>query len=1692
MHLMLAMLLVGTGLWSAPTRAENGHCATCPGANASPFEDLEAQMDDIRKAAETPASARLVRETPREVRPGILEFQFEVNGERHAILVELEADAQSRDAAGRIKSVRFADAARAERQGLSLDGDRIRWKNADLASVQTQQPGWLSRQPQPGQRILEFKVRTTTESPAATAARFQYGVGAGRVSYLQRREESYGQWSQDYSYQPVASSREDEWLLHFNLPIIGELLNLDGKKREALFEEISKTLRTSLPGMGLNLSESELQAKAWEITQYATRADVIGPGFRGGKPAIELAASVYSYWIFGDMKLSQELRTLVPAGTSNAEVQGLVNELTRDFKSCLTHALQDTQHVNKRNADACLELFTHKVPVETGRRVLELQVKTQARDGVLKGLNGQQLSAEAARAYAACIEDKFINHLPRQYKLEYGYQIIQACTFRALSETLIANLGEVLKTQIQSRAATSPMLAKIKLDRPLIQSAQVAARNCLGRRGFVVRDRAGHDEAFEETLGLTQEQFLAIAKGTCLDEITGVVGESVVRAELETRLKGLPFDSVIQNTLADDAIQNGYRPCAEALLKQAAERPESMAFNPERCGPMIQTRLLKSALGRLLTKELGSTACVVTASSPQPCEPEDCFDNHMKRMQGDLGLLGSSQMSDTQFKAYQVESDRTDVACVKSSIRDAAVSIGKNKVLETLSKLSDPAPEIPVADLQFIGEKLGECVARRLQSVETLDALVGVRFETFKAGCLKELAGDAEVRRRAFSPLVRAQLKDLKVSPEREEKLITTLLSELQGKIQNVIERAVVTGETLGPKVLDELNDDAVRVMSKALAKEEASDLIQDQQFQDALGLMSEAEREAFRETFANQFRDTLMNCRTGAKALSEAPLGSQKLFRNLDPKAILKECVLRSKVSVTKWVGEQVLMKELSKPEHDDMFTDEKGKLDPELRKSFAKSILNGLDQDIVNHFRTTADVTDGRKVRDSFQMLVSRLSTEAVRAIVTRSAEVAWKSVLPEDKNPGVTQERTRELKSAKPELDSCLESVHKTHRRAILRAEAFDHKLEMAPCVNAYQIRAGLSLARAAVERRFPILMESKVPNTIVADYKNRALDCSKALKLKQDPAVFGDQWEACLAEAAFPTARALVRFRRDIPEFNDFFAFQDATEARAEACVAKIEFEWKSRKRDSKPFVKLLADAARAHAPPPEPATLDWLLKHLEECAESPLVPDLVTEVREKIVALIDAAGVRGSYASQDVESAKDFVKSMFARNEKLLDGIVRGRIGVTHVKKPGKGVPAVEFLLSHRLPDLMRELSGYRGEAAEWFVDLARFNRGHEAELKAEYSDLIGAIEERIRKNGDTIDVDEIVDLVVGSKLVDRLSKFSIAHMIREQVKPLQADLELSNARLDQATSLAMMERLFGPEAAGRGRVRHSWGRKLLDDNWKDIEEELQADWNSEQQRKYDEETRLLAERDRLEKRLTQMNGELDQGPHDVRWQRDLTVLNENLSRVRQELRERDRDEDKPARDFRRAGGTTQDLRNARKALADRLDNGFHAQNGFDVLQTFKKLRAPDLLKRILRGEKPSDLDKSVLEALKTQVMDVLGTDVDMPNGRGERGQQDGLVFTLVQDKLKNDLNYAMDNDQGILDPVVKDKWFYLENVIKENGGIVALDGVAIKIQNQLKAAADPVNRTQEEIRRRKVLDLYLDRFIAKAIKDAVL
>ncbi len=834
-----------------------------------------------------------------------------------------------------------------------------------------------------------------------------------------------------------------------------------------------------------------------------------------------------------------------------------------------------------------------------------------------------------------------------------------------------------------------------------------------------------------------------------------------------------------------------------------------------------------------------------------------------------------------QRKDEVIASDPADAKCLKSGIIWGSSHLTKTMLQGSLKEMETEFGVIPITDeeLTLLASKVQKCFTDEYANKLSISQVSNSLKPITDICSIRLLKDDKDFKTIVLKPIMLISLKEAKIEDKDLEKMSVLLLEEFSlflndqnvnsmddFKIKSKLFKPVAVIKVMAIMIEEKLDDLVKGQMSPeetVAFKEKMIPLIGD-----LISNGSPSLAEQLNEAYANKDKETVNEIIAefkinATKVISPEVIKIESL--ELVKQGIIPDDKLRPFLDLSNRVMKTCLNQiSTSAPNKVDQEIDrctskvkEKGTIhiaSMRIKNEFESPTLNGafsseVEQELLNEimsdkFKQRAKqislIKDTKQSEIAIKLLISDLKIDASKIIVKRlipktlAEIISLDSSFPEAKQQEIKLKRNIIANNSSQFFLKCMDEVKRISNEIINtgadiileNGEKFDSTNESNKCINFtgtettaeilnYKLKEGLRLLSSNIDR-----------NQILINKELRKFkQCSNEISPYLAAAVFTDELDGCLSQTIMDVAISGIDHLHEIG--SDIITPNSETTKRLDICFKSIngklvdKFKLKApdnplllqtiEKLSSYTHKEQLVASFRISREiyqdqPEEKISIFSILSEVKKCAYDTLLPNLVDEYKTSL------------FANQGLNlnvSQKRIVDKLF---DKSLDIISmkdpEGNRVTFNTKINGRSTSSTT---DSTMLELTRE---YTPMIMKY---LKQFQVYDNEGLQDEIDEVMEAIKADVIVNGYNLDINRVINIILESKLSDRIIKGYISEEIKTSAKASLSGFITNSANLNRVisklSSKSMINRIFSKSDPDTKRlfdnIKNNYLRKVL-------------------------------------------------------------------------------------------------------------------------------------------------------------------------------------------------------------------------------------------------------------------------------------
>lgn len=601
-----------------------------------------------------------------------------------------------------------------------------------------------------------------------------------------------------------------------------------GKKR--IKKEVHKAIKKEAINLFLKKGSSyngALSASKIDqiINQIVDKVEYRTSNFSISFNTIEAAAAEEAYKSFSPIVLRSSLRKMLP-DESNKTLETMVTKLMINFKNCLKKA---TKMRNKEASGQCMEAFAKETPVEAGKEIILLKLKSidmlEHRDTAIYHYNScikehydpiysikvlcqQKKQGVVDKKYKRCLEDKI-------KKDQLGLTRIKSCLYSSFLKTT----PKIVLSTLDNKANDLGKNINIQISDEIKNNSVSMMASCLESKKLAKLNSFQEFEVSISSLDEVDPQKFEKELTRCTAPVTLYVGEKLAKMGIEAELSKIKeLNNKQIKTISTKVLSQGYKQCVEKLSQH------TLNVDPSECVRVIKNLGVGHGAESLVTNMIGIdkyNQLLKKTSSQNKENPILCFENEHKRLLANLPreIKSHSRIKNTKasaIKKVEHQSDLKTASCLKKLVTWVSGTTA-NKVIED-NITSNPkfaAIKLSPKLTKTVDRVISECFTEYMKNFSTVQEVLIAKDQAVDT-CGAAMLKDDVVQKELFEPVIAASLNKVDLGLSSEKKI------ELKEFLRKRLAIEIVGSETQD-EILKKVNN-----FSESAIKDVVSFMIKD------------------------------------------------------------------------------------------------------------------------------------------------------------------------------------------------------------------------------------------------------------------------------------------------------------------------------------------------------------------------------------------------------------------------------------------------------------------------------------------------------------------------------------------------------------------------------------------------------------------------------------------------------------------------------------------------------------------------------------------------------------------------------------------------------------------------------------------------------------------------------------------------
>lgn len=782
------------------------------------------------------------------------------------------------------------------------------------------------------------------------------------------------------------------------------------------------------------------------------------------------------------------------------------------------------------------------------------------------------------------------------------------------------------------------------------------------------------------------------------------------------------------------------------------------------------------------------------------------------------------QRKEEYEKNKTIASDRADANCLKKGITWGSYHLAKDLLKKSLDDFKDDFGDINLTDAQMnlFAERIRSCFIKQFQDKHTVDSVTGSIEKVTDFCSLDMVKNDPNFKNLILGPILKTSLKEADVPNDSLDEYTKVLL----GEFDKFLGRENISSfDEFKDKMLTFKADATVKIM-EVMLNDKLNGLFKDKLSEEEFKLFKGKLNPKFKElihggepSLYSKLKQAAIDgdketpkellaefkvAATKIVAQEAIPVEANQLLKNniisesFKPKFVsfsrsvinkclnqidttkpdkvdpgIDECMARVKEKGTLLVINNKLDEEFQGENLKGLFTEEE-------QKELKAVILSGPFKDRI---KLLSKIKDEKKSEYETKLLVNDLTVRASKYIAARLIPKTLDQALEEKLT--MTDQELDKLRLKKGEISSesvlyfgkCFDEVGKRSREHLSGqvihtlddGQEYDAKKDANKCINSTRLKTASSILNYQFENAMKLVSKNTSSNKNIVDRNVKAFkECGQAIGFYGESDGYADKLDGCLSEILMDFSIDAVGKARELS--SDFIKEDTQTMASFNKCFKnisqkafdKLEGDAPNNQylQGIKPKLNTMSNRQRLQsvftasrkvyeADANKRIKIFWIIDEIKTCAFDDLAPRVFDELKA------------GIFANQEFslnQSQKDIVGNILEHGKDVISL---------------KGPEGQRVDYKFELPGLNLEVDGektyietVRNILPMVIKYLKQFEEFDNEGLKEEIDQLLKAIKEDIKTNGHVFDANRAIEMILNSKLSDRLIKGFIANEIK--------------------------------------------------------------------------------------------------------------------------------------------------------------------------------------------------------------------------------------------------------------------------------------------------------------------------------------
>jgi hypothetical protein len=625
----------------------------------------------------------------------------------------------------------------------------------------------------------------------------------------------------------------------------------------------------------------------------------------------------------------------------------------------------------------------------------------------------------------------------------------------------------------------------------------------------------------------------------------------------------------------------------------------------------------------------------------------------------------------------------------------------------------------------------------------------------------------------------------------------------------NKLKQAYASGDKEAPnKLIAEFTLDATKIVSGEAILIEAKELVKN-------NTLSEQNLTAF-VAFSKRI---MKQCLSQVKTQNPDKVEAQ-----------IDMCTAKVKEKATLYVVEVKIKEEFQTPSLKGLFA-------IDVQQELIDKILNS---DLKLRVKAISLIRDPIKSEKSMKLLISDLTVDASKTIASKLISISLEQSIPigdqkdEENKQYIIQTRKRLATSASLFFDSCMDEV-KEKSQAVINdnseiylenGEEFDSKKDAGRCINLIRLETSVAVINYQLAEALKLINNDASRNQALIDKELITLRaCANILSPYSDSGQYTDELDGCLSQTIIDITLSAVVYARSIgsdllrPNKNTIFDLNKCFEQINDKLFEKLKSEAPtnnlllstldkrsilSNKEQLTYAFKISRELHGSEAD--KKIRIYTILSEVKECSLNKLLPNLIDEYKESLFS---------NKTFKLNSSQKNVVESLLSHSKNLLQ--MKDLSGAQIQFNTKINGLELDSSMDKTVLELMRE---YTPMIVKYLKQSEFYdNQG----IQKEIDEVMNAIKADVIANNYKLDINRVIDLLLKSKLSDRIIKGFIATEIKTSAKASLNKFITNKKQLDtvvtKLSSKKMINRIFSDSDPDTKRlfdnIKNGYIRKIL-------------------------------------------------------------------------------------------------------------------------------------------------------------------------------------------------------------------------------------------------------------------------------------